>query len=165
TSSPRSHREAVSRLPAEQVSAAIRQELESDYERYARVVTGQIEPAGSEWSRPTACIEDLDVYRSVYLPYEVLTWGGDIEAMFPDTCRRLVAQGISLSRFVSFWFSRPQSTSGPYDFFLVKIIRFLAFVRDVAPELIDVAEQEAETLRHDYDFANELPLQKAGEGV
>lgn len=165
TSSPSSHREAVSRLPTGQVSAAIRQELESDYERYARVVTGQIEPTGSEWSRPTACIDDLDIYRSVYLPYEVLTWGGEIEAMFPDTCRRLVAQGISLSRFVSFWFSRPQSTSGPYDFFLVKIIRFLAFVRDVAPELIDVAEQEAETLRHDYDFANELPLQKAGEGV
>ena len=165
TGSPHSQREAGSRLPTEQVSAATRQELAADYVRYARVVTGQLEPTGSEWSRPTACIDELDLYQSVYLPYEILIWGGEIDAMFPDTCRRLVTQGVSLSQFVSFWFTRPQSTPGPYDFFLVKIAQFLAFVRDVMPELIDVAEQEAETLRHGYDFANELPLQKAGEGL
>ncbi len=160
-----SHEEDAVSFSRTPISAATRQELDSDYERYARVVTGLAEPDGPEWSRPTACIDELGIYRSVYLPYEILTWGGEIETMFPDTCRQLVAQGVVLSQFVSFWFSRPQSTSGPYDFFLVKIANFLVFVRDVAPELIDVAEQEAETLRHDYDFANELPLQKTGEEV
>ncbi|MDH5639777.1 MAG: DUF692 family protein [Nitrospira sp.] len=150
-------------LPRPPIPIALRQALEADYDRYARVVTGQVEPEGSEWCHPTACTDDLDIYRSVYLPYEILTWGGEIHTMFPDTCGRLVAKGVSLLRFVSFWFCRPQPVSGPYDFFLVKISRFLDFVREVAPELIGVSEREAEALRQDYDLANELPLQAAGE--
>ncbi len=159
------HEEAGATLPKGQVSASTRQALEEDYDRYARVVTGQVEPTGPEWSDPTACIDELDTYRFTYLPYEILTWGGEVETMFPDTCRQLVVRGVSLSRFVSFWFHRSQPVPGPYDFFLVKISRFVAFVRDSAPELIGIAEQEAEALRRDYDFANELPLQKAGEDV
>lgn len=160
-----SHEEEAVPLPRTPIPAATRQALETDYDRYARVVTGQVEPEGPEWSRPTACIEELDTYRSVYLPYEILTWGGEVQTMFPATCGQLMARGVALSRFVSFWSHRSKPVPGPYDFFLVKVSRFVEFVRDVAPELVGVAEQEAETLRHDYDFANELPLQQAGEGV
>lgn len=159
------HEEEAWPLPTTLIPAAIRQTLETDYDRYARVVLGQIEPEGPEWSQPTACIDELDTYRSVYLPYEILSWGGEVNTMFPDTCSRLVVRGVPLSQFVSFWSRRSQPVPGPYDFFLVKISRFLEFVREVAPELIAVAEQEAEVLRHAYDFANELPLQEAREGI
>jgi uncharacterized protein (UPF0276 family) len=152
-------------LPRPQIPIALRHALGEDYDRYARVVTGRVEPEGPEWSQHTACIDDLDTYRSIYLPYEILTWGGEVKTMFPDTCDRLVAQGVPLSRFVSFWFSRPQPVSGPYDFFLVKISRFLEFVRDAAPESIGLAEREAEALRHAYDLANELPVQAMGAGA
>ena len=158
-----SHKQAALPLLKPAFPATLRGALETDYERYARVVTGQAEPEGPEWSHPTACIDELDTYRSVYLPYEILTWGGEVKTMFPDTCDGLAAQGVPLSRFVPFWFSRPQPVSGPYDFFLVKILRFLEFVRDVAPELIGLAEREAEMLRRDYDFANELSVQAMGE--
>jgi len=157
--------EAVVPCPNTPITAATRQTLERDYDRYARVVTGHIEPEGPEWSRPTACIDELDTYRSVYFPYEILTWGGEVQTMFPATCSQLIARGVALSRFVSFWSHRSTPVAGPYDFFLVKISRFLEFVREVAPDLISLSEEEAVALRRDYDFANELPLQQAGEAV
>ena len=84
--------------------------------------------------------------------------------MFPQSCRRLVERGVPLSRFVPFWFRRPRRLSGPYDFFLIKIERFVEFVLEEAPELVAVAEQEAEELRRAYDLANEpSPMQAVGE--
>ena len=157
-----SHEGAALSIQTPPMSVASRQALGADYERYARVVTGQAEPAGPEWGQPTACIDDLDTYRSVYLPYEILVWGGEVEAMFPDTCSGLTGQGVALSQLVPFWFNRPQPVPGSYDFFLVKISRFLEFVREVAPELIAVAEREAEALRQAYDHANELPQDVRG---
>jgi hypothetical protein len=151
-------------LPKPPIPVALRQALGADYDRYARVVTGQVEPEGPEWSQRTACIDELDTYRSVYLPYEILTWGGEVSTMFPDTCGQLVARGVLLSRFIPFWSHRPQPVSGSYDFFLVKISRFLEFVREVAPELVDVAEREAWVLCEAYDLANKLPEPVMGEG-
>jgi hypothetical protein len=110
-----------------------------------------------------ACTDELEMYRSIYLPYEILSWGGQVDAMFPKSCRRLEERGVPLSRFVPFWFSRPRMLSGPYDFFLVKIARFLEFVLKEAPELAAIAEQEADELRQAYGLANELPMQAAGE--
>jgi len=83
--------------------------------------------------------------------------------MFPETCSRLDERGVPLSRFVSIWFRRPRTVVGPYDFFLVKIERFVEFVREEAPESVGIAEREADELRRAYDLANELPLQAAGE--
>lgn len=143
-------------------SAAVRSALESAYERYARVVSGQAEPVGPEWTQPTACIDELDLYRSAYLPYEILFWGGDVRAMFPESCGRLDEKGVPLSTFVSFWFERPRTMEGSYDFFLVKISMFVEFVRQVAPELIDIAEREADELRRAYAFANEPSPQMVG---
>ncbi|MBH0197871.1 MAG: DUF692 family protein [Nitrospira sp.] len=147
----------------ERLSDAAARELEEAYHRYARVAAGRAEPIGPEWTNPAACADEIDMYRSIYLPYEILHWGGDVESMFPETCRRLAAQGVSLSRFVPFWFSRPRPQARSYDFFLVKIERFMEFVQGEAPDLRGIAEQEADELRRAYDTANEPPVQTASE--
>ena len=129
--------------------------LQEAYDRYARVVAGKMEPAGAEWSQDTASIQELDLYRSVYLPYEILHWGGKVEDMFVESCRRLRERDVSLDGFVAFWFREPRPLSGTYDFFLLKVDRFVEFVHEVAPELRGIAEREARELRRAYRFANE----------
>lgn len=150
-------------LPRASLPDSVKHELEAAYERYARVAAGRSEPEGPEWSLPTACLDELDTYRSIYLPYEILSWGGQVDAMFPQSCRRLEERGVPLSRFVPFWFRRPRTLSGSYDFFLVKIDRFVEFVFEEAPDLATVVEQEAHELRRAYDHANEPPMQAVGE--
>ena len=149
--------------PRTALPASVTYALEAAYDRYARVVAGRAEPEGPEWNHPAACADELETYRSVYLPYEILFWGGEVETMFPKTCIQLDAQGVPLSRFVPFWFCKPRPVSGPYDFFLVKILRFVEFVREEAPDSVGIAEREADELRQAYDLANELPVQAAGE--
>jgi uncharacterized protein (UPF0276 family) len=149
----------------EPVSASIRHALGEAYDQYARVVTGRAKPEGSEWNQPPTCTEGLETYRSVYLPYEILHWGGEVEAMFPKSCRQLTEEDASLSRFVPFWFRQPRPLTGSYDFFLLKIERFLEFVREAAPELTGIAEREANELRQAYDSANEPAVPAASEQV
>jgi uncharacterized protein len=129
--------------------------LEEAYDRYARVVAGTMEPVGAEWSQPTANIQELNLYRSVYLPYEILHWGGKVDDMFVESCRQLRERDISLDGFVAFWFREPRTLVGTYDFFLLKVDRFVEFVHEVVPELHSIAEREAEDLRRAYRFANE----------
>ena len=129
--------------------------LEAAYDRYARVLTGKTEPVGAEWSQNAAGIQELDLYRSVYLPYEILHWGGKVDDMFVESCRRLREHEVSLDGFVAFWFREPRPLANTYDFFLLKVERFVEFIQEVAPELQHVAEQEAEELRQAYRFANE----------
>ncbi|MFN3680489.1 MAG: DUF692 family multinuclear iron-containing protein [Nitrospira sp.] len=129
----------------------------SAYEQYARVLAGQAEPDGADWTGSTAYHEELDRYRLVYLPYEILSWGGDVRAMFPRSCKRLDERGLSLEAFVSFWLSHPRPIDGPYDFFLVKIVKFVEFVSQVAPDLIEMTHEEAKELRLAYDHANAVP--------
>lgn len=135
------------------------QSLTEAYDGYARVVSGQEAPAGPNWTAQVACSDDLDWYRTKYLPYEILHWGGDLEAMFPETCRGMGERYIALERFVSFWFRLPHSVTHSYDFFEIKIDRFLEFVSEVAPDLSPVAQREAAELRQAYHAANEGPLQ------
>lgn len=139
----------------EPVSVSLRHALGEAYDQYARVVAGRTKPEGPEWNQPPACTEELETYRSVYLPYEILHWGGEVEAMFPESCRRLNERGVPLSKFVPFWFRQPRPLSGTYDFFLLKIERFLEFVHEEAPELDGIAEREADELRRAYSSANE----------
>lgn len=131
------------------------QSLTEAYDRYARVVAGTMEPAGAEWSQDTANIQELDLYHSVYLPYEILHWGGKVEDMFVESCRRLRERDVSLDGFVAFWFREPRILVGTYDFFLLKVDRFVEFVHEVVPELHSIAKREAEELRRAYRFANE----------
>lgn len=145
----------VRSVPEEPRPTSCTQLLGEAYDRYACVLTGKTEPEGKEWSLGTAGIQDLDLYRFVYLPYEILHWGGKVDDMFVESCRCLRERNISLDGFVTFWFSEPRSFSGIYDFFLLKVERFVEFVCEVAPELRDIAEKEAEELRCAYRFANE----------
>lgn len=143
---------AVSEEP---MSTSDTQALRVAYNRYAQVLAGKTEPVGTEWSQDQASLQDLDFYRSVYLPYEILHWGGEVEDMFVESCRFLRARDVSLDGFVVFWFSEPRHVSGIYDFFLLKVERFVEFVHQVAPELRGIAEREAEELRCAYRFAND----------
>jgi hypothetical protein len=129
--------------------------LEAAYDRYARVLTGKIEPMGTEWTHDMANIQGLDLYRFVYLPYEILHWGGNLEDMFVESCRRLRERDVLLDGFVAFWFGEPRPLVGTHDFFLLKIKLFVEFVHEVAPELQGIAEREAEELQQAYRFANE----------
>lgn len=136
------------------VSIADKQALEEAYDRYARALVGGAEPLGEEWCRGQSYFDEVDRYRRIYLPYEILHWGGKVEDMFPKSSRRLKEIGVRLAEFVPFWFHKPQPLTGVYDFFLLKIERFVEFVRDVAPEVQDIAQREAEELRQGYRIAN-----------
>ena len=76
--------------------------------------------------------------------------------MFPQTCRALAERGICLTEFVSFWFRSPRPLTHSYDFFLLKIERFLEFVTERAPDARFRAEQESDMLRLAYAQANEV---------
>ena len=147
----------------EQLSDTAVRGLEEAYDRYACVAVGRAEPIGPEWTNLTAWADEIDRYQSLYLPYEILHWGGDVVSMFPESCRRLAERGVPLSRFVPFWFSRPRPRPRSYDFFLVKIERFMEFVQDQAPDLCGIAAQEADELRRAYEVASEPPVQTASE--
>ena len=83
--------------------------------------------------------------------------------MFPKSCRQLTDEDVSLPRFVPFWFRQPRPLTGTYDFFLLKIERFLEIVREAASELTGIAEREAEELGQAYDSANEPAVPAASE--
>lgn len=160
-------RPSASGVPCESASAPdqIGAEIVQGYERmeraYADAVLGR--PAESEndaYGKDRTLF--LDRYRERYLPYEVLHWGGDLPEMFPYTCAELAAEGIALEDFVAFWFKGPQSIPEPFDFFLLKVERFVEFVRQRAPRALSVARQEAARLRADYACANAPALSGGG---
>ena len=76
--------------------------------------------------------------------------------MFPQTCRILAERGIGLTEFVTFWFRSPRPLTHSYDFFLLKIERFLEFVSECAPDARACIEQECDMLRLAYAQANEV---------
>ncbi len=63
--------------------------------------------------------------------------------------------GIPLEAFVDCWFRVPRDSREPYDFFLLKIERFVEYIRDVMPDATGMVEREAEILRTAYHSANE----------
>lgn len=136
------------------ISPADKLALEEAYDRYVRVLVGGADPIGEEWRHGQSYVDEVDLYRTTYLPYEILHWSGKVEDMFPQSARRLKEIGVPLAEFVPFWFHTPRSLSGAYDFFLLKIERFVEFVREVAPGVKDMAEREAEELRQGYRVAN-----------
>lgn len=97
----------------------------------------------------------LDIYRGRYLPHEILHWGGELEDMFPQSCRELARAGIPLDSFVAYWFREPRPVDGPYDFFLVKVGLFTGFVREMLPGGAAVAAREAAELTAAYGAACE----------
>ena len=133
--------------------------LRRQYECYARVVSGHI--SASQTGLPSRWLEPghLDVYRQMYLPHEILHWGGDLHDMFLETCRQLAREGIDLSAFVGFWFREPDSLNQPYDFFLLKLDRFPRFIHEVLPTAFQDAMREADALREAYHTACDHVIQ------
>jgi uncharacterized protein len=139
-----------------------REQLCNDYKRYAKIVSGLAAPSGDEWNVVAHDREGLEQYRTSHLPYEILEWGGALTEMLSETCRALRQRGIELEAFVDFWFRESRSITQAYDFFLLKIERFVEFVQERAPELTACVEQEAAQLRAAYAEANDLVAPVSG---
>lgn len=140
----------------EPVRQSDRQQLRDDYARYAQIISGQAAMTGPEWHDTAAEPAGITRYRTFYVPHEILHWGGDLAEMFPQTCRTLAERGISLTEFVTFWFRSPRPLTHSYDFFLLKIERFLEFVTERASDAQVCAQQEGDILRQAYAQANEV---------
>ncbi|MDP1948136.1 MAG: DUF692 family protein [Nitrospirota bacterium] len=140
----------------EPMSESDRQQLRDDYARYAQIISGQIPATGPEWQDVAADQAGLISYRASYLPHEILRWGGDLVEMFPQTCKLLAERGVCLTEFVAFWFRVPRPLTQSYDFFLLKIDRFLEFVTESAPDVRISAQEEGDQLRLAYAQANEV---------
>ncbi len=140
----------------EAVCQTDRQQLRDDYARYAQIIWGQAPMTGSEWQEVAAEATGITRYRTSYVPYEILHWGGDLAEMFPQTCRVLTERGICLTEFVTFWFRSPRPLTRSYDFFLLKIERFLEFVTERAPDVRGCVQQECDILRQAYAQVNEV---------
>jgi len=133
-----------------------RQQLREDYTRYAQIILGQAPTAGMDWQEVAAEETGLTRYRTSYIPHEILHWGGNLSEMFPQTCLALLERGICLTEFVVFWFRLPRPIAQSYDFFLLKIERFLEFVTERAPDARVCVQQECDMLRLAYAQANEV---------
>ena len=133
-----------------------RQQLRDDYTRYAQIISGQAPVTGLEWQETAAEATGVTRYHTCYVPYEILHWGGDLAEMFPQTCRALAERGVCLTEFVAFWFRSPRPLTHSYDFFLLKIERFLEFVTERASDVRVCAQQECDILRQAYAQANEV---------
>jgi uncharacterized protein (UPF0276 family) len=139
--------------PDVEVSSDIRHILTGQYRDYRALATGKGESfvLPQEWEKEAA--EGLADYVSYYLPFEILTWGGDVRVMFPRTCELLDCQGIFLNQFLEFWLTYNRISEPEYDFFLIKIHQFLEFIRHVLPTALSTSQQEAESLSHGYLMA------------
>ncbi|TAJ23432.1 MAG: DUF692 family protein [Nitrospirae bacterium] len=124
--------------------------LLEQYDRYARIVTGGAADAVPSLGMVPGALE---IYRHTYFPHEILHWGGELRDMFPETCRQLDRGGVALTAFVHYWVREPRPSQTPYDFFLLKLERFVEFVREVLPTAIPTAEREAAELRGAYQAA------------
>lgn len=147
------------------LTADERSALQGQYQAYVHyVATGTALPAMKELSLLGGSGDDLSRYRTTYLPHELLHWGGELHDMFPKTCDLLADARVPLEQFVSAWFSRPRAEQDDYDFFLLKIDRFVEFVEQWCPSAAQSVSDEARELRDAYRAANE-PIGSVGERV
>lgn len=136
-------------LPVCSVMQRADEDLVQQYAAYARVVSGQ-EPLETS---PLALFarhvdrDGLTRYCTQYLPQEILRWGGDLTELFPSAWTVLEKRGTTGADFVRFWFSRPRPVAEQYDFFYIKLDRWVEFVGAVAPDLVEEVAREAGVLR------------------
>jgi uncharacterized protein len=135
-------------------------ELISIYEAYGRVVSGQeaLEVSQLERFARYTDRDGLHRYTHVYLPAEILTWGGDLEALFEEIWHDLHERGIPSQEFVRFWFHQPELSPEPYDFFEIKLRRWAEFVRTVAPDLWQEVIQRVRQLLAWHAEFNQEPI-------
>jgi uncharacterized protein len=139
------------------VSQEQRIALGRNYAQYADVVTGQ-KATGSFGAMVESGDqrEGVAYYRQVYLPYEILHWGGELRDMFPRSFELVSQRHVDMMDFVTFWFGRTRPATGPYDFFLLKVEYFIEFIATAMPDVLAMAAEEAAELRAAYDAANRL---------
>ena len=133
--------------------------LAGSYEHFVEYVSGdlpdpKVQPATWGTEDPDRR-EGLELYRTQYLPYEILVWGGDLRMMFPRGCQLLDEHNVPLRAFCDFWFSHSRPSEVLYDFFLVKIDIFEEFFHQVLPEFLSVVQEEVAMLRQGYAVACE----------
>jgi len=144
------------RDPRNVLTLAEQAALRGQYQGYVELVTTPDRlPMTSDLSLLGGSLDDLKRYREAYLPHELLHWGGELTDMFPKTCGLLAAADIPLERFIPFWFDKPRPEQQDYDFFLLKIDRFVEFVAGNGLSACTTVTQEAEELRAAYRAANE----------
>jgi len=119
------------------------------YQAYARVVSGQEDVEETALAPFAEGIdpEGLHRYTTRYLPHELFCWGGDLAELFPAIWKLLEKRGVTVTDFVRFWFRQSRPVADPYDFFYIKLERWVEFVREVAPDLLEQAQREAGILR------------------
>jgi uncharacterized protein len=125
------------------------EDLVQQYAAYARVVSGQ-ETLEASPLAPFARSVDRDGlvrYTSRYLPQEILRWGGDLTELFPSAWTALEKRGITGADFVRFWFSRPRPITEQYDFFYIKLDRWVEFIGETASDLAEQVKKDAAVLR------------------
>ena len=135
-------------------SREVRQMLTSQYRDYVALVTGKVQSRldlSKEWEEGVS--KELGYYATQYLPYEILSWGGDVRVLFPRTCQLLDHYGVSLNQFVEFWFAHARTSEAEYDFFLLKIHLFVEFLDQVLPQVVSPVKEEAGLLFQGYDVA------------
>ncbi len=145
-------------FPVENVepSGKTRDVLTRQYREYVALVREVLSSrldVPSQWDAEMN--KGLHVYATQYLPYEILSWGGDVRVMFPHACEILDQNGISLKQFVKFWFAHPRTPESEYDFFLLKIDVFVEFIGQVFPGASSLVKQEAELLAQGYLLASQ----------
>ena len=123
--------------------------LAESYGVYARVVSGQEDVEETALAPFAEGIdpEGLHRYTTRYLPHELLCWGGDLAELFPAIWKPLEERGVTATDFVRFWFRQSRPVADPYDFFYLKLERWVEFVGQVAPDLLERAQSEAGILR------------------
>jgi uncharacterized protein (UPF0276 family) len=140
----------LARPSSQDLSGTAEHGLITEYQAYVRAVSE------SPWEPVLATRsdhEDLARYQKAYLPHEILQWGGNLQSMFPETCHELDAAGIQLAGFLGYWFREPRPAAGPYDFFVLKLERFVAYVDEVLPGASGLVQREAAALREGYETA------------
>jgi uncharacterized protein (UPF0276 family) len=132
--------------------------LTRQYWQYVELATGK---AGRgyllprEWNKGED--EGVGCYARQYLPHEIVAWGGNVQVMFPQSCRLLDQHGVSLDQFVEFWFAHSRKSEPRYDFFILKAHLFVDFLGLVLPLAVSTAREEAELLSRAYDIACQVP--------
>lgn len=130
------------------------------YGVYARVVSGQeaLEGSGIASLAEGVDPEGLHRYATRYLPHELLCWGGDLAELFPAVWKSLEKRGVTATDFVRFWFRQSRPVADPYDFFYLKLERWVEFVGEVAPDLLEQAQSEAGILCALHAELNDEPV-------
>lgn len=126
--------------------------LEREYRRYIAVLSGNQPPNANEG--PARWVElERDAIRECYFRMR----GGELDAVFPETCELLRAGGVEPSAFDAYFERSPAFEDASFDFFRLVVRSFQQWVRSLqtshALELRETADREASFLLGEQEAA------------